>query len=226
MKNTILSAIVLMTLALNACTEKAKQQETATTPPVATTPDEIVASSVSNKDGQKIDMAFNNTKSTATMQLNGETIELKQDTTASGISYSNEHYKYVEHQGDIAITKDGKVIFQNKEIEATPKPTKLAKIAKPTIKAVAAKDWVLGKKFVMNAPVSARPEEGGVDFLTFNNAQSITLKRGDIAELMSASFENNKMILTGRQTGRKTTFTIKDNAYLLDEYGIKWTVSN
>ena len=90
MKNTILSAIVLMTLALNACTEKAKQQETATTPPVATTPDEIVASSVSNKDGQKIDMAFNNTKSTATMQLNGETIELKQDTTASGIIQGNQ----------------------------------------------------------------------------------------------------------------------------------------
>jgi len=75
--------------------------------------DEIVTSSVTNKDGIKLDMIYNNTKRTATFKLNGETIEMKQDTTASGIRYSNKNYLYSEWHGQIELKKDGKTIYKN-----------------------------------------------------------------------------------------------------------------
>ena len=52
---------------------------------------------------------------TALFVFNGETIELKGDTTASGIRYSNKHYIFTEHQGKMELLKDNKVIFTNQE---------------------------------------------------------------------------------------------------------------
>jgi len=74
--------------------------------------DEIVQNTVTNSNGTTLQMTYNNTKGTATFVLNGETIELKADTVASGIKYSNPQYIYVEHQGNIKLMKNGEVVFE------------------------------------------------------------------------------------------------------------------
>ncbi len=95
-------------------TQPVEVEETVTT--VTEVPaDEIVTNSVTDKKGVKLDMTYNNTKNTATFVLNGETIELKADTTASGIKYSNSQYVYTEHQGNIDLKKDGKTVFEIKK---------------------------------------------------------------------------------------------------------------
>jgi len=78
---------------------------------VTPTVDEIVKDSVTNPKGETLQMLFNNTTSTATFTLKNEVIEMKQDTTASGIQYSNEDYLFTEWQGKMELKKDGKTIF-------------------------------------------------------------------------------------------------------------------
>jgi membrane-bound inhibitor of C-type lysozyme len=58
-------------------------------------------------------MMFNNTRNTATFILKGETIEMKQDTMASGIKYSNSNYEFTEWHGEIELKKDGKIVFSH-----------------------------------------------------------------------------------------------------------------
>lgn len=75
-----------------------------------------VTTSVSDKEGKRLDLDFNNNNNTATLKLqNGETINLRADTTASGIRYSNQDYVYEEWQGHSVLKKNGKVIFDNKK---------------------------------------------------------------------------------------------------------------
>lgn len=81
---------------------------------IATNEDDVVNASVKDAKGTTLDMLFNKTKGTAEMKLNGETIEMKQDTTASGIQFSNDQYKYTEWQGNITLKKGDKVVFEIK----------------------------------------------------------------------------------------------------------------
>ena len=82
---------------------------------VTPTVDEIVKDSVTNPKGETLQMLFNNTTSTATFTLKNEVIEMKQDTTASGIQYSNENYLFTEWQGKMELKKDGKTIFSHQK---------------------------------------------------------------------------------------------------------------
>lgn len=75
--------------------------------------DSIFTGSVTNNAGSTLKQSYNKTKGTAVFEVNGETIIAKQDTVASGIQYSNEHYIYKEHRGDISIYKDGKLFWDN-----------------------------------------------------------------------------------------------------------------
>lgn len=77
--------------------------------------DDVLESTVIDKNGKKLHMSFNNTLNKATFELNGETIDLKGDTTASGIQYHNENYVYTEHQGNMELKKDGKIVFEIKK---------------------------------------------------------------------------------------------------------------
>ncbi len=79
------------------------------------TSDQIVQSSVTNQDGIRLDMTYNNTQRTARFIFKGESIDLKQDTTASGIKYSNAHFEFSEWHGEVTLKKDGEVIFTNKK---------------------------------------------------------------------------------------------------------------
>lgn len=115
MKRIRLSLAAFSVYFLVACAEKKAPEPTPvpSAAPVeqAEMPDEIVSDSVSNDQKQVLKMRFNNTKGLGTFTLNGESFELKQDTTASGIRYSNETYVFTEWQGDIKLTKNGKTVF-------------------------------------------------------------------------------------------------------------------
>jgi hypothetical protein len=76
-------------------------------------PGDLVTSSVINQDGDRLDMSFNNTRNTAAFVFKGDLIEMKQDTMASGIRYSNPPYEFTEWHGEIRLKKDGKVIFSH-----------------------------------------------------------------------------------------------------------------
>jgi len=75
---------------------------------------EVISSSVTNANGDRLDMLFNNNLHTATLFYKGETIELKGDTMASGIKYSNPDYQFTEWHGEIELKKDGKPVFSHK----------------------------------------------------------------------------------------------------------------
>ncbi len=89
-----------------ACTNSSKNRQNN---------DEIVTATINNSKGQTLDITYNTTEKTATIVFNGETIVLKQQPSASGIRYSNDTYEYTEWQNEIELTKNGKVIFSNKE---------------------------------------------------------------------------------------------------------------
>lgn len=76
--------------------------------------DVIVTSSITNKEGQTLDMVFNNTTNTAKIYLDGgEQIELQGQTPGSGIWYKNDQYELRGKGEEVELTKDGKVVFKN-----------------------------------------------------------------------------------------------------------------
>lgn len=117
MKKTILTVAMLSALVFTSCKDATKEEniETSTTEVVEATPDDIVTSTSTDKDGKKLDMSFNNTKGTATLNFEGETIELAQQRSGSGIWYTNETYELRGKGNDITLSKDGKVVFEHKD---------------------------------------------------------------------------------------------------------------
>ncbi|MDD4604442.1 MAG: MliC family protein [Bacteroidales bacterium] len=113
MTTRLLTFVVLIALAFASCNGNTKS-DTQKTNRVETTAEKIVKASVTNKDGVTLDMEFNNSKGTATFLFKGIKIELKQDTTASGIKYSNSNYEYTEWHGELSLKKDGKEIFTHR----------------------------------------------------------------------------------------------------------------
>jgi membrane-bound inhibitor of C-type lysozyme len=116
MKTKILALVLFSIFLLFSCNQTRKQNDstvsrTGDNPPAQ---DVIVKNSVTNSNGQTLDMTFNNTKGNAVFILKGDTIEMKQDTMASGIKYSNGNYEYTEHHGEIRLSKDGVMIFEKK----------------------------------------------------------------------------------------------------------------
>ena len=77
--------------------------------------DGIIRDTITNKDGVRLVMAFDNANHTARFVVKGEVIELKQDTLASGINYSNPVYEFREHQGEGLLKKRGNVLFSFKK---------------------------------------------------------------------------------------------------------------
>ncbi|WP_417196044.1 MliC family protein [Bizionia sp.] len=76
--------------------------------------DNIVIYSIKNKDGDILDMTFNNTANTVKVYVNGgEQIELTGEKPASGIWYKNNHYELRGKGENLTLTKDGNVVFEN-----------------------------------------------------------------------------------------------------------------
>lgn len=75
--------------------------------------DSMTTSNVTNNAGSTLKQSYNSTRGTAVFEVNGQTIVAKKDSVPSGIQYSNDHYVYKEHRGDISIYKDGNLFWDN-----------------------------------------------------------------------------------------------------------------
>lgn len=76
---------------------------------------DIVKTNVTDKNGKKLEMTFNNSKNTATLLFDGETIELQGQKAASGIWYKNDHYELRGKGSENELFKDGKSIFKSEK---------------------------------------------------------------------------------------------------------------
>ena len=219
MVEKFLSALFMATLILTSCQNPPKQvnPETKNNSTVVPPNDEIVNSTSTDKDGNKLEIAFNNTNDIATVKFKGETIELVGQKPASGILYKNENYELRGKGEDIEFSKNGKIIFTN-EVKDKDNSENI----KQTDKTKTDKYWWENKNFGNNRAVSKNPEEGGADFLKFNGNKA-DYKVGDIVNQMSWAVNGNKLILTDLMHNRKILFKVIDS-YLLDEYGTKWTI--
>lgn len=115
MTKNILTIALLAAITLNSCKDATKQENTERTITETVENDDIVKSTLTDKDGKQLDMSFNNTQGTATVNFQGETIELVQERAASGIWYKNENYELRGKGNDIQLTKDGNVIFDHQD---------------------------------------------------------------------------------------------------------------
>lgn len=114
----ILTLAVLTALILSSCTGTSKKENAETTT-TETVTDDIATISYVNEDGKELDVLFNNTKETATATFEGETIELDQQKSASGIWYKNDQYELRGKGNDIDLMKDGELIFSHKDVIVT-----------------------------------------------------------------------------------------------------------
>ncbi|WP_419870129.1 MliC family protein [Chryseobacterium sp. CT-SW4] len=127
MKKNIFAMAAITALFLTSCSKEKHTAEvsatdtvtavdtaaTVTETPAAATTDEIVKSTAKDKSGKTLEMSFDNTKHTATVVFEGETINLDDQKPASGIWYKNDHYELRGKGEQVELTKDGKVVFSN-----------------------------------------------------------------------------------------------------------------
>lgn len=114
MTKKIFTFAFLIALLFTACTGTPKQEnkETSTTETIS---DEVVTTTSTDAEGQKLKVVFNNTQGTATLDFKGETIELTQESAASGFWYMNDSYELRGKGNDMDLTKDGELVFSHKD---------------------------------------------------------------------------------------------------------------
>lgn len=117
MTKKFLTITICTALFLNSCKETSRQEKDQTTinEAVNKSNDEIMLSSSTDKNGKKLEISINNTKETATLNFNGEIIELVGQKPASGIWYKNENYELRGKGNDLELTKNGILIFEHKD---------------------------------------------------------------------------------------------------------------
>ena len=119
MNKTILTLAMTSALFLTSCNETAKQESTeittATEPAVDSTmvSTDVIKTTSTDKDGKTLDMTVDPIKGIATVNFNGETIEMVQEKSASGVWFKNETYELRGKGNDLELTKDGKVVFKH-----------------------------------------------------------------------------------------------------------------
>ena len=119
MNKTILTLALTSALFLTSCNETAKQESTeittATEPAVDSTmvSTDVIKTTSTDKDGKTLDMVVDPIKGIATVNFNGETIEMVQEKSASGVWFKNDTYELRGKGNDLELTKDGKVVFKH-----------------------------------------------------------------------------------------------------------------
>ena len=114
MNTKILGLALVSSLFFASCKETPKQEnEAVVTETSEKNTDEIVTSSATDKDGKKLEMSFNNTKNTVTIDFDDEIIELDGEKSASGIHYKNDTYELTGKGENVELKKEGKTIFKN-----------------------------------------------------------------------------------------------------------------
>lgn len=117
MTKSVLTIAMLTALFSTSCKDIPKQENSEATPTEATgeVADDIVTRTSTDKDGNTLKMTFNNTKGTATLDFEGETIEMDAQKAASGIWYKSENYELRGKGNDIELKKDGETVFTHKD---------------------------------------------------------------------------------------------------------------
>lgn len=115
MKKIILAVGILSATVLISCKDNKTQENTDLTNTEQTTSKDVVTESLTNKDGETLEMSFDNSEGTATVNFKGETIDLEQQRSGSGIWYKNEQYELRGKGNDISLSKDGKVVFEHED---------------------------------------------------------------------------------------------------------------
>lgn len=200
-KFLILTLVTFVFIGMISCKDKQTQSN----------PSDIVKSTAVNKDGQKLEMTFDNAKGTATVQYNGETIDLITDNPASGISYKNDHYQLMGKGEYVEFSKDGNLIFKSDDPFHSEHSGNNGE------------QWWMDQHLVNNAPVSKNPEEGGESFLKINADSTAEYKKGDIVNTMTWTKENHALILKDKVSGKTLKFKITNNT-LVDEFSQSWFV--
>ena len=118
MNRTILSLAMISALSLTSCKDTSKQSTeiTTVTEPAADSimaGNEVIRTSSIDKNGKALHMVVNPIKGIATVNFNGETIELMQEKAASGVWFKNDTYELRGKGNDLELTKNGKVVFQH-----------------------------------------------------------------------------------------------------------------
>ncbi len=200
-KFLILTLVTFVFIGMISCKDKQTQSN----------PSDIVKSTAVNKDGQKLEMTFDNAKGTATVQYNGETIDLITDNPASGISYKNDNYQLMGKGEYVEFSKDGNLIFKSDDPFHSEHSGNNGE------------QWWMDQHLVNNAPVSKNPEEGGESFLKINADSTAEYKKGDIVNTMTWTKENHALILKDKVSGKTLKFKITNNT-LVDEFSQSWFV--
>lgn len=108
-----LTIAALTLLFLNACKQSNKQDNPKTT--TENIANEISKTTSINKNGERLELLFNNTLETVTLDFNDETIELISQKPASGIWYKNNQYELRGKGNNIVLKKNGIVIFEHQD---------------------------------------------------------------------------------------------------------------
>ena len=105
MKSKVISIIILFMLSifLFSCNQENRKE------------DEIVSSTIQNKEGQILKLKFNNTIGTLDLELNDEKILLNKVPSGSGVKCVNDEYEYYNWHGETTLMKNNEIIFYHKE---------------------------------------------------------------------------------------------------------------
>lgn len=114
-----LKCLVLAGLLLCACQQPTtgEKQSGNSTQLSDSTAHNIIQKTLRNEAGVPMDMTFDNTDNTATVEFRGAVIKLKQQPAGSGIWYTNDEYELRGKGNDMTLSKDGEVIFRTGEDE-------------------------------------------------------------------------------------------------------------
>lgn len=107
----LMGALLGTTACQNSNKQTTEDQSTTMETPVKTEETKLIVDSLTDDKGNKLNLTYDNTAGTATVVFGQDTIHMTQDTTASGIQYSNENYTFTEHQAEAILTKNGTVVF-------------------------------------------------------------------------------------------------------------------
>lgn len=114
MKSNLIYFCICIGIFFCSCKEN-KKKEKVKTPIETSTQSEnknLISSTVTDKNGQVLEMSFDNEQNIAFLKLNGEKIILQGQAAASGIWYKNDVYELRGKGQDISLEKDGKLIFE------------------------------------------------------------------------------------------------------------------
>ncbi len=117
MNKLFLTFTILATLLILSCKENTKQENNNLEQNKITSVDndDIVNKSLTDKNANKLDMVFNNTKGIVIIYFNGKELELKEEKSASGIWYTNDHFDLSGKGNNIVLKKDGNIVFEHQD---------------------------------------------------------------------------------------------------------------